>query len=237
MVLTGSCPWPGPWSRSYGAHLQLQAREDPSPTAMAVPPTLILELSHFLRRTAKALRRKMLWFGSASLHDHCRVEGRGEEASADAPGRPSIRGARPLPPIGAGFRSFHPHSAGCGRVRLFRHRRRSRSRAACWSCCARAAIESRCRGWWGAGYRSISICMRRALSLFRAGSGCPSRRAIGPTSNPTFSRCRCLPSMQPAIASAMARASTTARSLAARVQERAGRGLCFQRPGICGTAA
>ena len=29
MVLTGSCPWPGSWSRSYGAHLHLQAREDP----------------------------------------------------------------------------------------------------------------------------------------------------------------------------------------------------------------
>ena len=30
MVLTGSCPWPGSWSWSYGAHLQLQAREDPN---------------------------------------------------------------------------------------------------------------------------------------------------------------------------------------------------------------
>ena len=30
MVLIGSCPWPGPWFRSYGAHLHLQAREDPN---------------------------------------------------------------------------------------------------------------------------------------------------------------------------------------------------------------
>ena len=30
MVLTGSCPWPRSWSWSYGAHLQLQAREDPN---------------------------------------------------------------------------------------------------------------------------------------------------------------------------------------------------------------
>jgi 5-formyltetrahydrofolate cyclo-ligase len=30
MVLTGSCPWPRSWSRSHGAHLHLQAREDPN---------------------------------------------------------------------------------------------------------------------------------------------------------------------------------------------------------------
>jgi 5-formyltetrahydrofolate cyclo-ligase len=42
MVLTGSCPWPEPWFRTYGAHLHLQAREDPHPTAMAVPPTLTI---------------------------------------------------------------------------------------------------------------------------------------------------------------------------------------------------
>ncbi len=37
MVLTGSCPCPGSWPRAYGAHLHLQAREDPIPTALAVP--------------------------------------------------------------------------------------------------------------------------------------------------------------------------------------------------------
>ena len=36
MVLTGSCPWPGSWSGSHGAHLHLQAREDPIPTVEAV---------------------------------------------------------------------------------------------------------------------------------------------------------------------------------------------------------
>jgi hypothetical protein len=41
MVLTGSCPWLEPWFRSYGAHLHLQAREDPIPTAMAVRPPFI----------------------------------------------------------------------------------------------------------------------------------------------------------------------------------------------------
>ena len=40
MVLTGSCPWPEPWFRTYGAHLHLQAREDQHPTAVAVPPAL-----------------------------------------------------------------------------------------------------------------------------------------------------------------------------------------------------
>src|SRR5262245_15566435 len=33
MVLTGSCSWPGSWSWTHGAHLHLQAREDPTPTA------------------------------------------------------------------------------------------------------------------------------------------------------------------------------------------------------------
>jgi len=37
MVLTGSCPCPGSWPRTHGAHLHLQAREDPTPTAAAVP--------------------------------------------------------------------------------------------------------------------------------------------------------------------------------------------------------
>jgi len=37
MVLTGSCPWPEPWFRTYGAHLHMQAREDPIPTVDAVP--------------------------------------------------------------------------------------------------------------------------------------------------------------------------------------------------------
>jgi len=41
MVLTGSCPWPGSWSGSYGAHLHLQAREDPIPTVDAVPSAIL----------------------------------------------------------------------------------------------------------------------------------------------------------------------------------------------------
>ena len=43
MVLIGSCSCPGSWSRTYGAHLHLQAREDPNPTATAVPPTYFLD--------------------------------------------------------------------------------------------------------------------------------------------------------------------------------------------------
>jgi 5-formyltetrahydrofolate cyclo-ligase len=57
MVLIGSCPWPGPWFRSYGAHLHLQAREDPTPTAMTVPSTLPTkaELREEARRKRKTL--------------------------------------------------------------------------------------------------------------------------------------------------------------------------------------
>jgi hypothetical protein len=44
MVLTGSCPWPGSWSGSHGAHLHLQAREDPIPTVCLVPSTLSASL-------------------------------------------------------------------------------------------------------------------------------------------------------------------------------------------------
>jgi 5-formyltetrahydrofolate cyclo-ligase len=40
MVLTGSCPWPGPWSRSYGAHLHCRPVRIQIPTANAVPSAL-----------------------------------------------------------------------------------------------------------------------------------------------------------------------------------------------------
>ncbi len=55
MVLTGSCPWPRSWSRSYGAHLHLQAREDPDPTSWAVLSAYMDEkFSH--REDARARR-------------------------------------------------------------------------------------------------------------------------------------------------------------------------------------
>jgi 5-formyltetrahydrofolate cyclo-ligase len=58
MVLTGSCPWPEPWLRSYGAHLHLQAREDPNPTVEAV-------LSAHLSKNAfrEAMRKRRAEFG------------------------------------------------------------------------------------------------------------------------------------------------------------------------------
>jgi 5-formyltetrahydrofolate cyclo-ligase len=59
MVLTGSCPCPGPWFRTHGAHLQLQAREDPHPTAAAVPSTdfmSIVSQKQTLRAQAKSRR-------------------------------------------------------------------------------------------------------------------------------------------------------------------------------------
>src|SRR3954447_7717734 len=59
MVLTGSCPCPGPWFRTHGAHLQLQAREDPHPTATAVPPTEFMSIvsqKRSLRVQAKSRR-------------------------------------------------------------------------------------------------------------------------------------------------------------------------------------
>jgi 5-formyltetrahydrofolate cyclo-ligase len=59
-VLTGSCPWPGPWSWSYGAHLQLQAREDPIPTANAVPSTdFAMNTKPTLRKEAFAKREAL----------------------------------------------------------------------------------------------------------------------------------------------------------------------------------
>lgn len=62
MVLTGSCPWPEPWFRTYGAHLHLQAREDPTPTAEAVPPTSMTIASEKkeLRASARARRAELV---------------------------------------------------------------------------------------------------------------------------------------------------------------------------------
>ena len=62
MVLTGSCPWPRSWLRSYGAHLHLQAREDPLPTAGTVPSTFMSEKTIFRKEAREhraALARAM----------------------------------------------------------------------------------------------------------------------------------------------------------------------------------
>src|SRR5579883_2678397 len=40
MVLTGSCPWPGSWPWSYGAHLHCRPVRIQTPTANAVPSAL-----------------------------------------------------------------------------------------------------------------------------------------------------------------------------------------------------
>src|SRR4051794_31299288 len=62
MVLTGSCPWPGPWFRTYGAHLHLQAREDPHPTAVAGPSALSMDIvseKKTLRQSAREKRANL----------------------------------------------------------------------------------------------------------------------------------------------------------------------------------
>src|SRR5689334_6619714 len=62
MVLTGSCPWPEPWFRTYGAHLHLQAREDPHPTAEAVPSAHLMNVASekkMLREAARATRAEL----------------------------------------------------------------------------------------------------------------------------------------------------------------------------------
>jgi 5-formyltetrahydrofolate cyclo-ligase len=58
MVLTGSCPWPGPWFRTYGAHLHLQAREDPHPTAVAVPSALLMNVASEKKSLREAARSR-----------------------------------------------------------------------------------------------------------------------------------------------------------------------------------
>src|SRR6185312_9266676 len=62
MVLIGSCPWPGPWSRTYGAHLQLQAREDPCSNGDSGPAHLYPSVAFFMDIDAakRELRREAL---------------------------------------------------------------------------------------------------------------------------------------------------------------------------------
>ena len=63
MVLTGSCPWPGSWSRTYGAHLHLQAREDPNSNGDRGPAHFIsmnlAQQKEALRREARARRASL----------------------------------------------------------------------------------------------------------------------------------------------------------------------------------
>src|SRR6185437_6168210 len=49
MVLTGSCPWPGPWSWSYGAHLHCRPVRIQEPTASTVPSAYLFELNSLCR--------------------------------------------------------------------------------------------------------------------------------------------------------------------------------------------
>ena len=59
MVLTGSCPWPGSWPWSYGAHLHCRPVRIQTPTANAVPSAMPDKVE--LRKLARARR--------ASLYD------------------------------------------------------------------------------------------------------------------------------------------------------------------------
>lgn len=60
MVLTGSCPWPGSWFRTYGAHLHLQAREDPSSNGVGGPARLCYLSFMTIAEQKKTLRSQML---------------------------------------------------------------------------------------------------------------------------------------------------------------------------------
>ena len=59
MVLTGSCPWPGSWPWSYGAHLHCRPVRIRIPTASAAPSAMPNKVE--LRKLARARR--------ASLHE------------------------------------------------------------------------------------------------------------------------------------------------------------------------
>src|ERR1700760_2538564 len=57
MLLTGSCPCPGPWPRTYGAHLHCRPVRIHTPTANAVPSTSDkAQLRKLARATRQALR-------------------------------------------------------------------------------------------------------------------------------------------------------------------------------------
>ena len=64
MVLTGSCPCPGPWPWAYGAHLHCRPVRIQTPTANAVPSTLLTKAQ--LRDVARARRAGLLSEGFAA---------------------------------------------------------------------------------------------------------------------------------------------------------------------------
>lgn len=64
MVLTGSCPCPGPWPWAYGAHLHCRPVRIQTPTANAVPSTLLTKAQ--LRDVARARRAALLSDGFAA---------------------------------------------------------------------------------------------------------------------------------------------------------------------------
>src|SRR5690348_14091014 len=72
MVLTGSCPWPGSWPWSYGAHLHCRPVRIQTPTANAVPSALPDKTT--LRGVARQIRARLAHPGfAARLVDHARM--------------------------------------------------------------------------------------------------------------------------------------------------------------------
>ena len=68
MVLTGSCPWPGPWSRTHGAHLHLQAREDPYSNGDGGPVHFSHDPAHGRSPRANRPCRAAAWRRAPALH-------------------------------------------------------------------------------------------------------------------------------------------------------------------------
>lgn len=64
MYFTGSCPCPGPWPWAYGAHLHCRPVRIHTPTANAVPSTLLTKAQ--LRDVARARRAELLSDGFAA---------------------------------------------------------------------------------------------------------------------------------------------------------------------------
>ena len=71
MVLTGSCPCPGSWSWANGAHLHLQAREDPNSNGGCGPGHMI-DASHAKQALRALMRRRRAAF-AAAIPDHARL--------------------------------------------------------------------------------------------------------------------------------------------------------------------
>ena len=208
MVLTGSCPWPGPWFRSYGAHLHCRPVRIQIPTANAVPSALLLGFalleSNATERCDRAARRREAGLGLRWPHLAI--------SSASQTELRRCAGAPKMLAISIRRRSAHAGLAGGPGISsaAITPGRRSRSRRCCWRVWSRWAATSPFHVSTARDSRWNSIMCRTAMLWSRVLRHSRAARALAERRSQGCCWCRFWHSTRTATGWVMAAAFMTA---------------------------